>query len=260
VYGHVNSCIDLFSNSNLYSIDRLTTELQVESRTLTEEKLRFYSYADYLALRGKLLSYTYSTELLGDNSVSVEKTEILSLEDLPTSRRNLVKKLFSLQTKSKFLRKKQNLEYLKSFNYLADTIKRIRQENAYPTKKIKSMALEDVVRSKEKSVEVGVFIINLKDGRSLFVEHTSSRHSEIIALHFNKAINEVSNKNNLQFSDVASIEYFHTHPDVGPLSHGDIAVIRSIKNTFETSGHKIKVHMSAIMNINGIPIISHYGE
>lgn len=253
--GHLasaNTCSDLFVNTEtpLYVMSRLT---HIPSQpVIVGNEVRSYKVEDFLALRGKAVSFVVG-------NASAEKTQILFLQDLPKDRQSLVRLLWDLHNDPKYVKKSFVQDYV-------DEVARITNLSAgsdtrHSPQFIREYSMAGALRNKKNSVEVGAIIVNLRDGRSLTAQHTSSRYLRIEGDEVGKAINEILQKNGVELTDVTSIEYFHTHPDPSPLSVGDIQVAQALQSNFlNLANTKINVHISAILNVQGTLAISHYSE
>jgi len=214
---------------------------------------------DFEQHAGNVIDFTYLARDWKD--VTVPSQQLLLLAHLHPAERALVS-LLNEKKHGKFARRAAVGEFTAHYKQYTDLVDRARK-GGYLKAKIdpRQAAMENASVVREQGVEVGAWRIVLKDGTVLTAIHTSSRSNHIEDQDTNRAILSVLNKQpGLRLDQIATIQYFHTHPgNGGPLSPGDIGVMREVKEFFNKKGAYFPVHIYAIVEVDNEPFVFHHG-
>lgn len=108
-------------------------------------------------------------------------------------------------------------------------------------------------------VEIGAWRLTLKNGKVLAAIHASGRRFGIKGKDFMPALKELLDSKAVPLARIAMVQYFHAHPDAGPLSPGDEKTMLSLGDFFRKQGIRIPVHMYAIAEVEREAIVFHMG-
>ena len=130
-------------------------------------------------------------------------------------------------------------------------------ENLQKSERSAVMRIFSELNRREKEVELGVLIINKKEGAPEihFIENNSKQ-----SIPGKEAIRPLL-RSGLKESEIESVQFFHNHPSRGPLSRADIEQVRGWWQLFAIdSPVKIPFHIYAVANFSGDLVIFHYGR
>ncbi len=209
-----------------------------------------WSLEEFLAVEGRVIGFSRDMTYLKLPPVS---QRVLSLTHFSSEEKKLIAKLETVSQERKFKAR----DSVRRYDFFHRLFGGGKPENAVHESEIKSLATE---RSSSRGVEVGAWVLRTSEGKSFTAIHTSGSSEEVNKNAVKQAIEGLLTSDKINPRDVISVQYFHTHPNGGPLSVGDDASAGWIRNVFDEAGLRPEVHTYAITRVENQTLVFHAGH